>query len=71
MSSMKMTDLSKKLIDLENRITSHSDDFNQKFIDLESKVIGHSDNIKKLHDTTNRIEQQLGHNYIKSKINHN
>ena len=68
---MTMTDFSKKIIDLENRITSHSDDLNQKLVDLESKVIGYSDDIKKLQDTTNQIEQQPRRNYIKSEINHN
>jgi len=71
MSLMTMTDFNKKMIDLENRITSHSDDFNQKLVNIESKVIGHSNDIKRLQDTTSRIEQQLEGNYIKSEINRN
>lgn len=56
MSSMTMTDFNKKLIDLENRITNHSDDFNQKLVDLESKVIRPT--IAKLRKWWLKIESQ-------------
>ena len=71
MLSMTITNFSKKLIDLQNRITSRSDDFNQKLVNLKSKVTRHSDDIKKLLDTTSRIEKQSGQNHTESKMNHN
>ena len=69
-SSMSMADFNKKLIDLESKINNNSDDFTKRLVDFEGKVTGHSNDIKKLQDTTNRIERQIWLNHSESTENH-
>lgn len=67
---MSMPDFNKILIDLESKI-NNSDEFTKILINLEDKVIGPSDDIRKLQDTTNRIERQILQNHSESTNNHN
>ena len=69
-SSMSMAEFQKKLLDLEKQINNNSDDFGKRLVDLEDTVAGHSNDIKKLQDTTNRIERQIWLNHSEATENH-
>ena len=69
-SLMLMAGFQKKLLDLESKINNNSDDFNKRLVDLEGIVAGHSNDIKKLQDTTNRIERQIWLNHSEATENH-
>ena len=63
MSSMSMAEFQEKLLDLEKQINNNSEDFSKRLVDLEGSVAGNSNDIKKLQDTTNRIERQMWLNH--------
>ena len=68
-SSMSMADFRKKLLDLEKQINNNADDFGKRLVDLEGSVAGNSNDIKKLQDTTNRIERQMWLNHHEATEN--
>ena len=58
------------MLNLEKQINNNSDDFGKRLVDLEGIVTGHSNDIKKLQDTTNRIERQIWLNHHEATENH-
>ena len=68
---MSMADFNKRLIEVENKVTSHTDEVNKKLTDFQNKFNGHADNMKRLQDTTNRIEIQMEQRHIQSEVNQN
>ena len=70
-SSMSMAEFQKKLGDLEKQINNNSEEFGKRLVDLEGTVAGHSNDIKKIHDTTNRIERQMWLNHHEATKKHN
>lgn len=68
MSTMTMADFQNKLVDAEHKKNNNHDEVNKRLDDFQIKLKGQTDNIKKLQDTTDRIEIKMENNRIQTEV---